>query len=103
MIWLAIAVLAAVALAPLVLSLRRAAIARSRRDAAIDLHRAQLDELDRDLAEGRILPAEHDNAALEVQRRLLAAAGSSENAPRSGTASPVLIALLVLPVGALAL
>lgn len=103
MIWLSIAVLAAAALAPLVLSLRRAAFARSRRDAAIDLHRAQLAELDRDLAEGRILPAEHDNARLEVQRRLLAAAGSSENSPRSGTASPVLIASLVLPVGALAL
>ena len=103
MIWLAIAVLAAVALAPLGLSLRRAAIARSRQEAAIDLHRAQLTELDRDLLEGRILPTEHANAVLEVQRRLLAAAGSSETAPRSGTASPVLIALLVLPLGGLAL
>jgi cytochrome c-type biogenesis protein CcmH len=103
MIWLAIAALALVSLAPLALSLRRAAIARSRQEAAVDLHRAQLAELERDLAEGRILPAEHANAVLEVQRRLLAAAGGIENAPRSGTASPVLIALLVLPVGALAL
>lgn len=103
MIWLAIAALAIVSLAPLALSLRRAAIARSRQEAAVDLHRAQLAELDRDLAEGRILPVEHANAVLEVQRRLLAAAAGSESAPRAGTASPVLIALLVLPVGALAL
>jgi cytochrome c-type biogenesis protein CcmH len=102
-IWLAIAVLALVSLAPLALSLRRSAAARSRQEAAVELHRAQLTELDRDLAEGRILPVEHANAVLEVQRRLLTAAGSSENAPRSGTASPVLIALIVLPIGALAL
>ena len=43
--------LAAIALAPLALSLRRAAVARSRREAAIALHRAQLAELDRDLAD----------------------------------------------------
>lgn len=103
MIWLAIAALAVVALAPLALSLRRAAVARSRHEAAVDLHRAQLAELDRDLADGRILPTEHANAILEVQRRLLAAAGNSESAPRSGTASSVLIALMVLPIGALAL
>jgi cytochrome c-type biogenesis protein CcmH len=54
MIWLAIAVLAGVSLAPLAMSLRRAAVTRSRRDAAIALHRAQLAELDRDLADGRI-------------------------------------------------
>ncbi len=103
MIWLAIVVLAVVALAPLAFSLRRAAVARSRQDAAVDLHRAQLAELDRDLAEGRVLPAEHENAVLEVQRRLLAAAAGNEHAPRSGTASPILIALLILPIGGLAL
>ena len=41
-IWLALVLLAAVALAPLALSLRRTAAARSRREAAIALHRAQL-------------------------------------------------------------
>jgi cytochrome c-type biogenesis protein CcmH len=103
MIWLAIAVLAVVALAPLAYSLRRTAVARSRQEAAVDLHRAQLAELDRDLAEGRILSAEHANAVLEVQRRLLAAAASNEHVPRLGTASPVLIALLILPIGGLGL
>jgi cytochrome c-type biogenesis protein CcmH len=103
MIWLAIAILTAMSLAPLALSLRRLAAARSRREGAVALHRAQLVELDRDLAEGRIAATEHENAALEVQRRLLAAAGSDEPGLRASSASPVLIALLLVPVGALAL
>jgi cytochrome c-type biogenesis protein CcmH len=103
MIWLAIALLAAIALAPLALSLRRAAVARSRREAAIALHRAQLAELDRDLADGRIAAAEHASAVLEVQRRLLSAAGGPEDAPRTSSPSPILIALVLVPLGAFAL
>ncbi len=103
MIWLAIAMLAAVALVPLAWSLRRAAVARSRRDAAIELHRAQLAELDRDLADGRIAEPEHASAMLEVQRRLLAAAGSAETTSRNSTSSPVLLAMLIVPIGALVL
>ena len=103
MIWLAIALLAVVALAPLALSLRRAVSARSRGEAAVALHRAQLAELDRDLADGRIAPAEHANAILEVQRRLLAAADSGDSGPRASSRSPVLFALLLVPVGAFAL
>jgi cytochrome c-type biogenesis protein CcmH len=103
MIWLAIALLAAIALAPLALSLRRAAAARSRREAAIALHRAQLAELDRDLADGRIAAAEHASAMLEVQRRLLNAAGGTEDAPQTSSASPILIALVLVPLGAFAL
>jgi cytochrome c-type biogenesis protein CcmH len=103
MIWLAIALLAVVALAPLALSLHRAVSARSRREAAVALHRAQLAELERDLADGRIAPAEHANAMLEVQRRLLAAADSSDSGPRASSRSPVLFALLLVPVGAFAL
>lgn len=103
MIWLAIITLAAASLAPMALSLRRSAVARSRRDAAVALHRAQLAELDRDLAEGRLAATEHENAVLEVQRRLLAAAGSDEPGLRASSASPVLIALLLVPASALAL
>jgi cytochrome c-type biogenesis protein CcmH len=103
MIWLAIAALAAVALAPLAFSLRRDAAARGRQDAAIALHRAQLAELDRDLADGRIAAAEHANAVLEVQRRLLAEAGSAEPRAQASSRSPVLIALLLIPLGGLAL
>ncbi len=103
MIWLAIAALAAIALAPLALSLRRAGAARGRQEAALELHRAQLAELERDLADGRIAAAEHASAVLEVQRRMLAAAESTEAAPRPSTRSPVLFALLLVPMGAFAL
>lgn len=103
MIWLAIAILAAIALAPLALSLRRDTVARSRREAAIALHRAQLAELDRDLADGRIAASEHASAVLEVQRRLLAVADSSDPGARPSPRSPILIALLLVPFGALAL
>jgi cytochrome c-type biogenesis protein CcmH len=95
--------LAAIALAPLALSLRRTGAARGRQEAAITLHRAQLGELDRDLADGRIAAAEHANAVLEVQRRLLVAAGSAEAEWRTSSRMPVLVALLVVPIGAVAL
>lgn len=96
--------MAAIALAPLALSLRRDVWTRGRREAAIALHRAQLAELDRDLADGRIAPAEHANAVLEVQRRLLAAAETSDPGPRgSSSRSAVLIALAIVPLGGLAL
>ena len=103
MIWLAIVLLAAIALAPLALSLRRTAAARGRQEAAVALHRAQLAELDRDLADGRIAAAEHANAVLEVQRRLLAVAGGTETAPRISSRGPVLIALVLVPLGGLVL
>ncbi len=103
MIWLAIALLAAIALAPLALSLRRTAAARGRQEAAIALHRAQLAELDRDLADGRIAVPEHASAVLEVQRRLLAADSGGEAESRISSRGPVLVALLLLPLGAFAL
>ncbi len=69
----------------------------------MSLHRTQLTELDRDLAEDRILPAEHATAVLEVQRRLLAAADRPDAAPRAGSRIPVAAAALLVPVAALAL
>lgn len=103
MIWAAILVLAAVALAPLALVLRRRAAAQGGRDPAIALHRDQLVELDRDLAEGRILPPEHATAKLEVQRRLLHVAGAAEETVRPGSRTPVLAVLALVPVLALGL
>jgi len=103
LIWLAIVLLAAIALAPLALSLRRVATARGRQEAAIALHRAQLAELDRDRAEGRIGAPEHASAVLEVQRRLLAAAGSADAAPRASSRGPVLVAVALVPLGAVVL
>src|SRR3984885_11140063 len=103
MIWLAIALLAAISLAPLAFSLRRATVAHGRQAAAIALHRAQLAELDRDPADGRVAATGHANAVLEVQRRLLAAAENAEPRTQTSTRSPVLFALLLVPLGAFAL
>ena len=95
MIWVGAFVLAALAMAPLLfVALRRRAAPLDRREAALALHRAQLAELDRDLAEERIGPPEHATARLEVQRRLLAASSDTDRA--SGESRFVLAAVAVL-------
>ena len=103
MIWLAIVALAGVALAPLALSLRRGVTARGPRDQALALHRAQLAELDRDLADGRIGAPEHASAVLEVQRRLLTDAARADPAPVAVGRSPLWAALVLVPLGGLLL
>jgi cytochrome c-type biogenesis protein CcmH len=104
MIWIAILLLAAVALTPLFLVLRRrGADRRGRREAAIALHRAQLAELDRDLADGRIAPSEHATAVLEVQRRLLAIAETPDKPSIPASRAPLVAALVLVPVLAFAL
>lgn len=103
MIWLAIGLLALAALAPLGVALLRRGQAQGARELAMQLHQTQLAELDRDLAENRILPAEHATAKLEVQRRLLAAAAASEAVPRTGSRTPLLVTAALVPVLALGL
>jgi cytochrome c-type biogenesis protein CcmH len=102
-IWIALALLATLAMAPLGLVLGNRATARGRRDAAIALHRAQLAELDRDLDEGRIAAAEHATARLEVQRRLLAAADTPDTQTRARSPMPLVAALLLVPAAAIGL
>jgi cytochrome c-type biogenesis protein CcmH len=96
-----------VCLAPLALGLWRGRVGRDRREAALALHRAQLAELDRDLADGRLAPSEHAAAQLEVQRRLLAAAELApqavEVAPRAGRRALALAVPFVVPILAAAL
>jgi cytochrome c-type biogenesis protein CcmH len=99
----AIVLLAVVALAPLALALARRGIARGRRESALRIQRAQLSELDRDLAGGRIAAAEHATATLEIQRRLLATAEIAEPETRPGSALPLLAALLLVPALAVGL
>ena len=98
MIFLALALLAVAALAPLAVALRWQGTARGRRDSAMALHRLQLQELDRDLAEGRIAAPEHVTARLEVQRRLLAAAERPDVEAKSASRLPLLAALAVVPL-----
>jgi len=102
MIWVLLAALAVAALAPLGITLLRARTGRGRRDAALALHRAQLAELDADLAEGRIGAAEHAAATLEVQRRLLAA-DEAEATPTRASRAPLLAALALVPLAAFGL
>ena len=103
MIWAAILAVALVAMAPLAAGLFRGASARGRREAALALHRAQLAELDRDLAEGRIAAPEHATAMLEVQRRLLAASEDRDQPASSTSRAPLAVALVLVPVAAFAL
>lgn len=99
----AVAVLALLALAPLALALLRPPPLRGRRDSALALHRAQLAELDRDLAAGRIGATEHASAKLEVQRRLLAAAAEPDAAPARASIWPLVATLVLVPAAGLAL
>ena len=103
MIWLAAALLALLALAPAGLALRSRVRVRGRGQATIDLYRAQLVELDRDLAERRIAPADHATAQLEVQRRLLAAAEAQERPEPQRDRGPLILGMLLVPMAALAL
>jgi len=89
---------AILALAPLAWVLRGGAGLRSRKESALAIHRAQLAELDRDLAEGRIAASEHAAARLEIQRRLLAAADAPEGPPPRAARGPLLATLVLVPL-----
>lgn len=103
MIWLAILLVTIAALAPTGLALRGTARNRDRGEAALALHRAQLSELERDRAEGRINSSEHAAALLEVQRRTLAAADMRDSAPVQGARRPLIVTLALVPIAALGL
>jgi cytochrome c-type biogenesis protein CcmH len=95
--------LAVLAVAPLAFYAWGGGRLRSRQYAAIALHRAQLAELDRDLADGRLLADEHAAAQLEVQRRLLADAALTETVGRPAGNWTLILTGLVIPVAALVL
>ena len=98
MVLLLFAAFALACLLPLLVSLRHTGTPRGRRETAMALHRAQLAELDRDLAEGRMVQTEHASARLEVQRRLLAAADLPDEGHRLSARLPLIIAALAVPL-----
>jgi cytochrome c-type biogenesis protein CcmH len=106
MIWLLILAMTAVAVAALVMPLRRTRGVRARRDYDAAVYRDQLAELARDQARGTIDAAEAAAARAEIGRRLLAAAGAEEAAPaktQSGQSrSPRPLALTLALVAPLA-
>ncbi len=85
-------------LLPLLWSLRRSGQPKGRRETAIALHRAQLAELDRDLAEHRLTVVDHAAARLEVQRRLLAAADLPEEGTRHAARLPLILVAILVPL-----
>lgn len=103
MIWLAMAALLGLVLSPLGLFAWRAGVLRGRKQAALALHRAQLAELDRDLAQGRLVPEEHAGAVLEVQRRLLSVAEEAEDEAKASGFLPVILTGLLVPAFAIGL
>ncbi|MDD2877709.1 MAG: c-type cytochrome biogenesis protein CcmI [Acidiphilium sp.] len=103
MIWLWMALLSLLAIAPvIVVWLRRGAI-RYRRDTAVALHRAQLDEIERDRIDGRLPESEFQGAKLEVQRRLLVADTIPEPEANRNARGLLIATLVAIPVIALAL
>jgi cytochrome c-type biogenesis protein CcmH len=104
MIYLLMLGLAILLMAPLLIVLRIAkGGTRNRREAALALHRAQLDELARDLTDGRIEAPQYGAAKLEIERRLLAADSFTEK-PLNGNARFLLLATVAaVPILAFAL
>jgi cytochrome c-type biogenesis protein CcmH len=104
MIWLGFVILSLIVMTPFVVAQTRIRL-RGRREAALNLYRAQLVELEYEGERGRIGPAEQAQARLEIERRLLTMAAAVEEAlPRPGRIGWLLPALIVLlPLGGLAL
>ncbi len=98
MIYLWMLSLALALMLPLFFSFRKNSITRDRREIALTLHRAQLAELAKDLADTRINASEYAGAKLEVERRLLTADAILES-KQDGNARFLLIATaLLIPV-----
>src|ERR1700733_7523703 len=104
MIYLYMLGLAVLLMAPLLFIVRsKKNTARNRREAALALYGAQLDELARDLGEGRIAAQQYGAAKREIGPRLLAAEGFAEK-PLDGNARFLLIVTLAaVPIVAFAL
>jgi cytochrome c-type biogenesis protein CcmH len=107
-LWLILGAMSAAVVAGLLLGLRRAAAPPSARaDHDLEVYRAQLRELERDVKRGVLGESEQHAARLEVERRILAAdaARESTSAEVGGRPSPALLlaAALLVPAGAFAL
>lgn len=103
MIWLGFCLLALIALGFLLRPLLHAQTADTGRKAHdIAVYRAQLAEIDEELARGTLTEAEGGAAKLEIQRRLLradaAAEGRAATAPQRSMMIGAIIVLLLVPV-----
>ncbi|MFC3125006.1 c-type cytochrome biogenesis protein CcmI [Pseudoroseomonas globiformis] len=97
MIWVLFLALAALVLAPLGFALFRPARTTGRAEADLALYRAQLAELDRERAAGRLEEAAHRAATVEVQRRLLAAPERGVEGKQGGGAAILAASVFLIP------
>lgn len=106
LIWIAMAVLAALAAIPVLAAIgRRAPATVSSGAHAVHVYRDQLAEIDRDLASGSVEAPEAETARTEIARRLIKA-GAEAEAPRPGGDRALriaAIAVIAMPVAAFAL
>jgi len=102
-IWLWMVLLTLLAIAPIVFVWFRRGTIRYRRDTAVALHRAQLEEIERDRADGRLPESEFQGAKLEVQRRLLAADAIPEPEANRSARGMLIITMIAVPIAAVAL
>ncbi len=103
MIYLPMLLIAMVCLAPLAYLFLRPVPTRGRRESTLALHRMQLADLDRDLAEGRLAQSEYASAKLEVQRRMLRVSGQAESAAPGASGTLLATAFGLVPAAALLL
>ncbi|HEX7388573.1 MAG TPA: c-type cytochrome biogenesis protein CcmI [Acidiphilium sp.] len=103
MTWLWMAVLALIAISPVLVVWGWRGQIRYRRDTALALYRAQLVEVGRERDEGRLPETEYQGARLEVERRLLAADALPEPEANRRTRGLLIAVLVLIPVGGLAL
>jgi cytochrome c-type biogenesis protein CcmH len=107
-LWLILGAMSAAVVAGLLLGLRRGAAPPSARaDHDLEVYRAQLRELERDVKRGVLGETELRSSRLEIERRMLAADAARESTPTSAsgrkTRALPLIAALLVPAGAFAL
>ena len=104
-IWIAMALLAAVAAIPVLAALYRAlAVPASPAEHTAAVYRDQLAEVERDLASGILAPAEAEAARTEIARRLIKAGGEAGEAAAARCAGGRLrlagVAIVAMPVAA---
>lgn len=103
MMWLALALVAALILSPLAYTLLRAPRARGRSEADLALFHAQLAELETQRAERRLDDVAFQAATVEVQRRLLAAPAPERLATANRPSILLLVALVLVPAAGVVL
>lgn len=85
--------------------LARAVVVGARREVGsraasdMDVYRAQLDEVDRDVARGVIAPADAERVHAEIARRLIAADKAGDAEPSSSGKAPATAALVLIVIG----